>query len=212
MFASIIKFKKMKFKILSLLILCSWLSNAQTTKFSIEASYPLPVDKNFVGNQFKGIADLGIKYRIKNLQVINIGISLNGSMLTYSDIGYISEYNEIRSFKTTLYTVQPRAYAELNLKKFIKLHPLVGIGYSFLFANTDSKSTVLEQVNTFSINPETNKSGININVGLTYDIFTKVYLFTSFDYIALTNLKPGVPSDTYNTKINLLKLGIGIRL
>jgi opacity protein-like surface antigen len=182
----------------------------QTSKFSIEAAYPLPVDQNFLGDHFKGIADLGIKYRIKNLQVINIGLSANGSMFTHSDTGYLIEYDEIRSFKTTLYLFQPRVYGELNLKKIIKIHPFIGVGYSFLFANTDSQPAEVEQINTFY--EETNKSGLNINVGLSYDIFTKVYLFASYDYITLTNLDEGVPSSTYNTKANLLKLGVGIRL
>ena len=61
----------MKFITLSFLVLLTSLTFAQTSKFSIEAAYPLPVDQNFIGDKFKGIADLGVKYRIKNLQVIN---------------------------------------------------------------------------------------------------------------------------------------------
>lgn len=185
-------------------------SFSQTSKFSIEAAYPLQVDKNFLGDNFKGIADLGLKYRIKNLQVINIGLSINGSMFTYSDTGYLVEYDEIRSFKTTLYIIQPRAYVELNLKKVIKIHPFAGIGYSFLFANTDSESADSIQISGAYM--ETNKSGLNINAGLSYDIFTKVYLFASYDYITFNNNQSNVPSGTYNTKASLVKLGIGIRL
>lgn len=196
----------MKFKILSFFLLFSWLTIAQTSKFSIEAGYPLPVNQNFLGDHFNGIADLGVKYRIKNLQVINIGISVNGSLLNYNDSGYFPAYDENLSFKTSLYIIQPRLYAEINLKKIIKLHPIAGIGYSLFLANRkfDSQSGIP--------NDNSNQGGINANIGLSYDLFSKVYFFTSYDYITLTNVESGVPKTTYNTKANLVKFGIGIRL
>jgi opacity protein-like surface antigen len=196
----------MKFKFLSAFLLFSFFSIAQTSKFSIEAAYPLPIDQNFLGDHFKGVGDLCIKYRIKNLQLINIGLSLNGSMFTYNDSGYFPEFDENLSFKTTLYMIQPRAYAEINLKKIIKIHPSAGIGYAFLLANQkfDSQSGVSDK--------RTTQSGLSLNFGLSYDIFPKVYLFTGYDYIMLTDLDSGVPSTTYNTKANVLKLGLGLRL
>lgn len=196
----------MKFKILSFFLLFFGLTMAQTSKFSIEAGYPLPVDQNFLGDHFKGIVDLGIKYRIKNLQLINIGISVNGSLLTYNDSGYFPAYDENLSFKTSLYIIQPRIYAEINLKKIIKLHPIAGIGYSLFLANRkfDSQSGIP--------NDNTNQGGINVNFGLSYDIVSKVYLYTSYDYIVLTNVASGVPKTEYNTKVSLVKFGIGVRL
>jgi opacity protein-like surface antigen len=196
----------MKIKILLLFLLFSSFAFSQTSKFSIEAGYPLPIDNNFLGDHFKGIADVGLKYRIKNLQVINIGLSLNGSMFTYSDSGYFPAFDENLSFKTTLYMIQPRFYTELNLKKVIKIHPFIGLGYSFLLA--DRKFDSQSQIPNDSIN----QSGININIGISYDVFSKVYLFTSYDYITLSNIDSGVPKTTYNTKVNLLKIGVGIRL
>ena len=197
---------KMKFKFLFIFLLFSWLTIAQTSKFSIEAAYPLPIDQNFLGDHFKGVADVGVKYRIKNLQIINIGISLNGSMFNYNDSGYFPEFDENLDFKTTLYMIQPRAYVELNLKKIIKIHPSAGIGYALLLADRkfDSQSGIP--------NDRTTQSGVNVNFGVSYDIFPKVYLFANYDHIVLTNLESGVPSTTYNTKANLLKLGLGVRL
>ena len=196
----------MKFKIVSLFLLFSFFMNAQTTKFSVEAAYPLPIDQNFLGDHFKGIADLGIKYRIKNLQIINIGVSVNGSMFTYNGSGYFPAVDENLSFKTTLIMVQPRFYSEINLKKIIKIHPSAAIGYSLLLANRkfDSQSGVP--------NDKSTESGVNFTIGCSYDILPKLYLFANYDYIILTNLDSGTPSDTYNTKANLLKLGLGIRL
>lgn len=198
----------MKFKILSLFLLLSSITIAQTSKFSIEAAYPLPIGQNFLGDHFKGIVDVGLKYRIKNLQVINIGLSLNGSMFTYSDSGYFpaSDENGNFSFKTTLYMIQPRAFAELNLKKVIKIHPYLGAGYSVLLAERKFNS----QDNI--PNDSTTQSGVNITVGLSYDLITKLYIFAHYDYISLTNLDSGVPKTSYNTNASLVKIGLGLRL
>jgi opacity protein-like surface antigen len=200
------KLKKMKFKFIALLVLYSWFITGQTTKFSIEASYPLPIDNNFVGKNFKGLVDLGLKYRIKNLQVINLGLSLNGSMYKASDTEYFLPNDENVNFNTSMYLVQPRVYGELNLKKLIKLHPSIGVGYSFLITNTtfDSQSHIADY--------KTNQSGLDVNLGVSYDILSKLCLFTYYDYIVLTNVDSGVPKTAYNTNINLLKFGIGLRL
>lgn len=194
----------MKIKFLSALLLFSVISIAQTSKFSIEAAYPLPIDNYFLGDHFKGVADLGLKYRIKNLQVVNIGVSVNGSMFTYSDTYAFAEL-PVTDFKTTLYMIQPRAYAEINLKKIIKIHPFAGIGYTFLMAKRDFDSNEFED-------DSTTQSGPNLTLGLSYDIFPKVYLFGSYDYIMLTELDSNIPSTTYNTKASVLKLGLGVRL
>ena len=193
----------MKLRILFLFLLFSLFSNAQTSKFSVEAAYPLPIDQNFLGDHFNGIGDLGLKYRIKNLQVINIGVSVNGSMYTYDDTVSFAEL-PVSDFKTTLYMIQPRAWAEINLKKIIKIHPFAGIGYTFLMAKRDFDSDAYSD-------DSTSQSGVNLNVGLSYDIFPKVYLFGSYDYTMLTELD-GAPSTTYNTKASVLKLGVGVRL
>lgn len=195
----------MKLKIVFLFLFFTSLVSAQTGKISVEAAFPSPIDQNFLGDHFKGIADLGIKYRIKNLQVITFGLSLNGSMFTHNATEYFPAADENLSFKTTLYMIQPRAYAELNLK-IIKIRPFVGVGYSFLTAERkfDSQSEVPDD--------STTQSGVNVNIGFAYNVFTKIYFFTSYDFITLTHLDSGVPSNTYNTKASVLKLGVGIRL
>lgn len=196
----------MKKIIFIVLVTISSLSFAQITKFSIEASYPIPIDKNFVGDNFKGIADVGVKYRIKNLQLINFGLSLNGSLLNYNGSGYFPAYDQNLKFKTNLYIIQPRIFAEFNLKDVTGLRPSVGVGYALFLSNTkfDSQSNISDST--------ANQSGINAAIGLSYDILKKVYVLASYDYTMLSKLESGVPKTTYNTKVNLLKLGIGIRL
>lgn len=193
-------------KILLLAILSTSFCFGQLTKFSIEGAYPLPIDKNFVGDNYKGIADVGLKYRIKNLRVINFGLSLNAALLNYNDTGYFPAYDETLNFKTNLYIIQPRLFAELNLKGITKLRPFAGIGYSFFVTNTefDSDTGISDEKET--------RSGVNTTLGLSYDIFRKVYIFANYDYTVLTNIESGVPKTDYNTQASLLKLGVGIRL
>jgi hypothetical protein len=39
--------------------------NAQSTNLSLEVSYPLTVDKNFVGDHYRGTIDFGVAYRFR---------------------------------------------------------------------------------------------------------------------------------------------------
>ena len=48
----------MKLKVLSLFLLLSATAFGQTSKFSVEVAYPIPVDNNFLGENYQGIADL----------------------------------------------------------------------------------------------------------------------------------------------------------
>lgn len=196
----------MKKLFLIALVSLSALSFGQATKFSVEAAYPIPVDQNFVGDNYTGIADLGLKVRIINLRVINFGVSLNGSMLNYKDSGYFPAVDETLNFKTNLYIIQPRFFAELNLKGLTKLRPFAGVGYSLFLSKTtfDSQSNMADTTS--------NEGGFNTNIGLSYDIFKKVYILASYDYTILTNLEDGVPDTAYNTNVSILKVGIGIRL
>lgn len=196
----------MRIKLLGLLCVITTISMGQTSPFSIEASYPLPMGSNFLGEHFKGVADLGLKYRIKNLQVVTIGVAVNGSLFQKSDSGYFPAYDEILHFKTSLYIIQPKLFGELNLKKINKLHPSIGVGYSaFLFTTTfDSQSNVAST--------HTNQGGIVVCLGISYDILSKVYLFTSFDYGKLTQLEAEIPKSSYNTQTSLMKFGFGVRL
>ena len=49
----------MKFKILSFLLFTS-LTIVQTSEYSIEVAYLLPIDQNFIGDNYQGIADFGL--------------------------------------------------------------------------------------------------------------------------------------------------------
>ena len=60
-----------------LLIILSIKSFSQDSKASIELNYSIPIDENFIGKNYNGIVDAGVKYRFANLSFLNIGASFN---------------------------------------------------------------------------------------------------------------------------------------
>jgi hypothetical protein len=197
----------MKRYLVNLLLLISLLSFSQNSKFRIEASYPLPIDQNFIGKYYDGIADLGVKYQIRELNNFTLGVSLNTALLKADRNEYSIFLDGPISYKVTSYSFEPRFFMELKLKKITKLHTAFGIGYSFMFFNIKNTSPEENIPNSSST-----QSGINTNLQIAYDISNRIYVQTQYDFILLTNLEDGIPKNKYNTNINLIKLGIGFRL
>lgn len=180
---------------------------SQKTKFSVEANYPLPIDNNFVGENYDGIIDLGVKYQIKKLETVNLGVSVNSSYYTFEEEAFFPAFDEYLKFKTSLYVIQPRFFCELNLKNVPKLHPYAGIGYSLFISKTkfsNSESNPNDESN--------NQSGLNLDLGLNYDITNRLYLTVSYNYFKLLQLDEAVPKTGYNTNVNILKMGVGFRI
>lgn len=178
----------------------------QKTKFSIEASYPLPIDNNFIG-EYKGIADFGIKYKIKNLEQFNFGVSLNSAYYTFEATRFFPAFDENLKFNTSLYTIQPRFFCEMNLKKVTKLHPYAGIGYTFLIFKTKFSSPEVTNPNSSN-----NQSGLNINLGANYDLTNRFYVNVAYDYLKILELESNIPKSSYNTNASIVKLGVGFRI
>ena len=195
----------MKNPIVKLLLLFSVLSFSQNSKLSIEASYPLPIDQNFIGKYYDGIADLGMKYQFKDFNSFTLGASLNSSLLKANRNE--NNFEGPISYKVTVYSFEPRLFSELKLKKMPKLHMALGVGYSFMFFKTKSSSPEASIPNSSAT-----QSGINTNLQMAYDISKRIYVQAQYDFILLTNLESGVPKEKYNTNINLLKVGLGLRL
>lgn len=185
------------------LLLCSSLSLfSQESKFSIELNYPLPIDNNFIGKNYTGIIDLGGKYRILNKEIVNVGVAFNAGLLIFDN----TKINSPQNFKVYAYPIQPKVFCEFNIKSISKLHPYTSLGYSFLvFRATGTNNGY--NVSDFN----DTQSGINLNFGLAYDITNKFFVNAQYDYIKL-NKEEGIPDSTFNTKINILKFGLGLRL
>lgn len=196
----------MKNKLLLALLLCCIKSFSQDSKFSVELSYPLPIDKNFIGHNYNGIVDLGIKYRFANLHSINIGGSLNGGIFKNT------KADAVQPFDVTAYAIQPRIFAELNSKFLQKFHPSIGLGYIFLmFKSKNIQTFNPEEPMIITSSASENESGINLNLGTSYDITNKIFAIIQYDFIKIT-VEDEVPDTKYNTNINIIKIGIGLRL
>ena len=55
-------------------------SNAQLKRFSLDFSYPYALDKDFFEENYDGLVDVGLKYRIIKTPIINVGVAFNGSL------------------------------------------------------------------------------------------------------------------------------------
>ncbi len=188
--------------LLTLLLIFASKSFSQESKFSIELNYPIPIGNNFIEESYSGIIDIGVDYRFANLNPINVGISLNsGVLLNNSNLN-----NGFQNFKVTSYVIQPRLFGELNLESIRKLHPSIGIGYTFMVFKSSGMN------NGFDISDENySLSGFNFNFGLSYDVTEKLFTQVQYDFVKL-GVDDGVPDIKYNTNINILKIGLGYRL
>jgi opacity protein-like surface antigen len=192
----------MKYKVFLILVLvCVLNSFSQNEKFSLEVNYPLTIDNNFIGERSYGVIDLGVKYKIKNLNVINLGLGINGGVL----IDNTNQANFPQDFLRTIYTVQPKVFGEFNLNGITKLHPFVAVGYSFVIIQLSGSNNGVDVSNMSDT-----LGGLGLGLGVSYDILPKIFIQAQYDYSKVDS--GNSPDISYNTNFSLLKLGIGIRL
>lgn len=183
--------------LLALLLIFSIKSFSQDSKFSLELNYPIPIDENFIGKNYNGIIDLGLKYSFSNLSFINIGASLNAGILKNS------KDDRVQPFDVTAFAIQPRIFAELDSESLTKFHSSIGLGYTFMTFNASG--------NPNSSSSSQTESGINLNLGVAYYITDKFFAQVQYDFIKIV-VDNEVPDIKYNTNINILKIGLGYRL
>jgi hypothetical protein len=176
-------------------------SFSQDSKFSIEANYPFAIDNNFLGEDSYGLVDLGLKYRFAEFNPIQIGVSINGGVL----IDNSNQNNSPQDFLVTTYSIQPKIFTELNLESMEKLHPFLGLGYTFMNFQLSGSN------NGMDVSGESDSlSGFGLNIGAAYDISNKVFVQVLYDFTKLN--VDDVPDIKYNTNVNLLKIGIGLKI
>lgn len=193
----------MKQKLLVILLLIFTIKSfSQDSKFSLELNYPIPIDKNFVGENYSGIVDFGADYRFASLSPVNIGVSLNGGVLVNNS----NQNNGFQDFKVTSYIIQPRIFGELDMEAIEKFHPTVGLGYTIMIFQASGTN------NGFDVSGGSDTlSGINFNFGLAYDITEKLFAQIQYDFVKLV-VDNDVPDTKFNTNVNILKIGLGYRL
>ncbi|AOW20581.1 outer membrane protein [Urechidicola croceus] len=190
--------------LLTIAVLFSLPFFAQYSNFSIELNYPIPIDKNFIGKNFNGIADLGFKYKFSSAKTLNIGASINSSLLANKTI------NNRPSFELTVFSIQPRLFAELSSETLENFRPSIGLGYTFMIFSIFDKNNFNPQNPNGPVDSET-YSGLNLNLGMSYDISNQFYGQIQYDFVKLGSDSDFTDSK-YNSNVNILKIGVGYRL
>jgi outer membrane protein W len=176
-------------------------SFSQNSKFSIEANYPILIDNNFIGEDAYGIIDVGLKYRFIELNPVKIGISINGGVLVDNS----NQNKSPQDYLITTYIIQPKMFAEFDIESIEKLHPFLGIGYTFLNFQLSGSNKGID------VSGESdNLSGFGLNFGIIYDLTNKMFIHAQYDFTKLN--VDDVPDIKFNTNVNLLKVGIGFRI
>lgn len=189
--------------IIFVLLCFTFFSFSQEKKWSLEAHYPFPVDDNFVGKNYNGIIDLGAKYRFLEANFLRVGAGLNGGILKGEN--QMQNWESVNfEFNVMVYYIQPKVFAEFNIAKAPEFHPFVYAGYNFMIfsANPSSGYDVSSETET--------QSGFNIGAGFSYDINDTFFAQIQYDFTKI-NLENGIPDITYNTNVNLIKIGVGMR-
>ncbi len=178
---------------------------SQDSKFSLEVNFPIPIGDNFLGENYNGIVDIGAKYRFVKNGILNLGASVNFGYVQNTKSG-ATNLNQL--FDVKIFPIQPRIFAEFNIPNLESLHPQIGLGYSILINNAKA-----DTINTLNLPADINdnESGFNFNLGLSYDLSDKFFLQAQYDFIKI-GVKNGVPDISYNTNINIIKLGVGFRI
>lgn len=167
------------------------LGTTSKKRFELGAYYPVLLGDN-VTNRFNtlydGVVGIDAKVTIKKLPFINIKLGSTFDYFKLSD-DHVAKGSSLR--------VNPNAMVGLDLSKFIRLEPYVGIGYSFIFDNGEFRSS--SDSGIIVINPgdptfdnggqsysesDDNlfyKIGVNYKISRLFYVDTHVYLAKLFD-------------------------------
>ncbi|WP_142785266.1 hypothetical protein [Changchengzhania lutea] len=88
-----------------------------------------------------------------------------------------------------------------------KFHSSLGLGYTFM----TFKASGIDSSNPDTSSSSQAESGINLNLAMVYGISDKLFAQVQYDFIKI-GVDNKVPDITYNTNINILKIGLGYRL
>ncbi|MUH35043.1 hypothetical protein D9O36_04255 [Zobellia amurskyensis] len=184
--------KKIYFLTVSIFFLSASLF-AQDKKWSVEANYPISVGDD-LGADAPAILDLGLKYRFFDFNIVKIGASISAGYFRQNHNYSINE--ELFDFTETHWLFQPKLFAEFTIPSIKKLHPSIGLGYTF----TESKNKGI----AFNEPAELKRSpgGVSLNLGLSYDVTKRFFLQVQCDYTRSTGTVKG-EGYTENIKDNL---------
>ncbi|MBD1261631.1 outer membrane beta-barrel protein [Maribacter polysiphoniae] len=176
-------------------------------KWSAEANYPISIGDE-LGNDTPGIIDLGLKYRFVNLDFVTFGAGINAGIFhdnIQSYDGNGSDFDETNTF------IQPKVFAEFNIPGMDKLRPSIGLGYTIVRSKFDGTlGNFTETPEEAILSVTESDGGINLNLGLSYDIGKRFYIQAQYDYIRL-NVRRDNSQLNKDQNLGLLKFGFGFR-
>lgn len=188
--------------LLAFLFLLSIQTFGQDNKWSVEANYAVVPDDGFGQND--NLIDLGLKYRFVDFNFVNVGLSFNG--------GFSKETFDNPEIDGNIksYYFQPRIFSEFTIPGINRLQPSVGLGYSFV--NADSSVISIGE----DIGSNTTNRGFNLNIGLSYYISKRFFIQAQYDFIGLKvrdefEFQGEVVQPDFTDKLNNIKIGLGFR-
>lgn len=176
-------------------------------KWSVEANYPISVGDG-LGNDNPGIVDLGLKYRFVDLNIVALGVGVNAGVFhdnikSYTENG--SDFDETNLF------IHPKVFAEFNIPGLNELRPSIGLGYTIVRSKFDGTlGNFADSPEEAIISATNSDGGLNLNLGLSYDISKRFYIQAQYDYIRL-NQRFDDSQRNRNLDLGLLKFGFGFR-
>lgn len=171
---------------------------SQNQNFTLGVNYPIPLGNNFMVNNYIGIVDAEVKYFPYKMKNIKLGVFTDIGLLTNSAdfLSRIRVYNPNLT-PVSLLLIKPGLNTEMEFGRFV---PNVGIGYSFFYVIGKNIPT----------NEDTSSDGLNLNLGLKYNLFQHLFVNVNFDYIRC-RIEGEVVDISYNKNIIFLKAGFGYR-
>ncbi|WP_282160081.1 outer membrane protein [Ulvibacterium marinum] len=190
--------------LLGLLLLLSLQAISQDKNWSVEANYPILLGDDYL-DEYNGLLDLGLNYRFVRLGVFEIGAGINGGIFQNKNGRNSNIIVDGKAFY-----IQPRVFTELHLRRF---RPSFGIGYSIW--NEDIEADLIgDNFEPFDYN-DTN-GGLNINLGVSFDITKHFFVKAQYDFTRL-NIRDTIEQEgeafdfERNENVDIIKFGVGFR-
>ncbi|WP_396591100.1 outer membrane beta-barrel protein [Allomuricauda sp. R78024] len=190
----------MKSPFLSLFLCATCIVNAQNFNWSVEANYPISIGDE-LGNDNPGIVDLGLKYRFLEIGFARLGAVINAGFFR-DDLRTFAD-GETFDFDETNWLIQPKVFMEFKIPALEKLRPSIGLGYTIITSKFEGDFPGLGR----GVSDTSTDGGININLGLSYDITKRFFIQAQYDYIQNNIDNPGL-SDI-EQDLGFLKFGAG---
>lgn len=177
--------------------------HAQDYNWSLHLNFPIPVDQNFIGENYKGFIDVGTRYTFDSPNNLKFGAAFNFAVLSNNNNLDISQLD---SYKAIAYIVETKAFAEVQIPSVPLLHPFFGVGYSLLAFDISGVNPGLGIIEDGEV-----LHGFSINGGFLIDCNSRLFFNLEYNFIRVyrDNL---VPDTRYNKNVNLVKLGVGYRI